>query len=482
MSTYSNPSRLLSLLRVSKRARVAAAMCLVASGAIGGGSLVYAGANKSPAEEKAVAAAPTTAPARATFEPSIVLAQSSKAEAAPIARPAAPPKASATDLPPRPNASARRTTTKGLLVTAAERINLRAPEYPVLAGEYRISDDDVVSLPIVGRIRVTDMTAAELERSLAEDLQRRTGRESHVTVEIVDYKPVFVTGYVARAGATVWKPGYTVMHAESLAGGVYRPTESNSALPADSERHRAVRAASDLARVLVHLDRLLAEKAGEPKIALKPEVVELVPKVEAEQLVAAQNAMLQSRRSAFDATLKSLQRSRKLAEEEVSGLKDQLSRLDEQLKLRRDFNENVGNLVKKGLIRYERTLEEQSRIIDIEEKRTNVVVALSRVNSSLAVISRELDVMQQERAANVDMEIIRVERETAQLRIDVQTARQAFRKLTGREALKTATASTTSQPSMTYEIVRNGVTSKAEWVTPVQPGDLVVVRVQDAIN
>jgi hypothetical protein len=243
-----------------------------------------------------------------------------------------------------------------------------------------------------------------------------------------------------------------------------------------------VRAASDLARVLVHLDRLLAEKAGEPKIALKPEVVELVPKVEAEQLVAAQNAMLQSRRSAFDATLKSLQRSRKLAEEEVSGLKDQLSRLDEQLKLRRDFNENVGNLVKKGLIRYERTLEEQSRIIDIEEKRTNVVVALSRVNSSLAVISRELDVMQQERAANVDMEIIRVERETAQLRIDVQTARQAFRKLTGREALKTATASTTSQPSMTYEIVRNGVTSKAEWVTPVQPGDLVVVRVQDAIN
>jgi exopolysaccharide production protein ExoF len=378
--------------------------------------------------------------------------------------------------------------TKGLLVTSAERISLRVPEYPVLAGEYRISDDETVSLPIVGRLKVSNLSPADLEQMVSEDLKRRTGRESHVTIEIVDYKPVFVTGYVARAGATPWKPGYTVMHAESLAGGVFRPTDASTALPADSEKARAVRAGSDLARVLVHLARLNADKEGKGSIVVPPQLLELVSKKEAEQLVAAQNTMLSSRRAAFEAQLKSLQRSRALAEEEVDGLKQQLARLDEQLKLRREYKDNVGGLVKKGLVRYERSLEEQTRLVDIEERRTNVVVALSRINSALASLSRELDVMQQERLANLDMEVIRVEREASQLRLDLNSSRSAYRKLTGRDALGAvsgnASAGDAGQPALIYEIVRNKdgvpVTTRAEWLTPLQPGDLVVVRLQEA--
>lgn len=369
----------------------------------------------------------------------------------------------------------------GIPIVSAERVSIRVPEYPVLSGEYRINDDETISFPVVGRIRVTGHTAADLERVIAAEVLRRAGREVQVTMEVVDYKPVFVNGYVSRAGAMPWKPGYTVMHAESLAGGAYRPTDNRSALPADSEKARATRAASDLSRVLAQFARLQAEKTGETKLVAPKEMFEIVPKAEARKLLAAQTTMLNSRKTAHDAKMKSLTRSRSLGEEEVAALKQQMGRLDEQLKIRQEFSRSVKALNIKGLVRFERTLDEQSRIADLEEKRTNVIVAMARVHSGLATVIRELETVEQERAANLDEEMIRLEREASQYRIDVDAAKGAYRKLTGQNAL--AEGDQRSTPLLAYEIVRNegGVPKSinAQPLTALLPGDLLVVKLQE---
>jgi protein involved in polysaccharide export with SLBB domain len=382
-----------------------------------------------------------------------------------------------TDFPPPAS-----TSIKPMLVTYAEKISLKVPEHPLLTGDYKIADDETVSFPVVGRIPVSNLTPSDLERVVAEELQKRVGRESYVTIEVVDYKPVFVTGYVTRAGATAWKPGFTVMHAEALAGGAFRPTDVSTALPAETEQLKATRAASDLARVLVQIKRLQGERDGQEKVMASKELLELVTAQEADQLVAYQNTMMQSRRNAMDVHMKSLQRSRVLAEQEVNGLKQQMMRIDEQLKLRTDFKETVNMLVKKGYARKEKSFEEQSRIADLEEKRTNVVVALSRISSAVAVLDRDLDAAQQEHIAKLDIELMRAEREAAQLKIDVHASRMAYRKLTGHEVLGANSLNSTGQPILNYEIVRNKngspVTMKADWISPVMPGDVVIVRVQ----
>ncbi len=369
----------------------------------------------------------------------------------------------------------------GIPVTSAERVSIRVPEFPVLSGEYRINDDETISFPVVGRIKVSGKTAAELERTIAEEVRRRAGRECQVTMEVVEYKPVFVNGYVSRAGAMPWRPGYTVMHAEALAGGIFRPTDIRSALPADNERARASRAAADLARLIVQLARLQAERAGESKLTPPRELAQLVPKAEARKLLAAQSTMLASRRAAHEARLKSLERGRSLGEEEVKALKSQMGRIDEQLRLRQEFSRSIKALNVKGLVRFERTLDEQSRIAEFEERRTNVIVALARVHSGLSGVIRELDVVEQERTAALDEEIIRLEREAAQQRIDVEAATGAYRKLTGQNAL--ADGQSRAAPTMAYEIVRNDLgaprTLSAQPLTPLLPGDLLVVRLQE---
>ena len=65
----------------------------------------------------------------------------------------------------------------GIPVTNAERVSIKVPEFPALSGEYRINDDDTISFPVVGRIKVTGKTPVELERVIAEEVRRRAGRE-----------------------------------------------------------------------------------------------------------------------------------------------------------------------------------------------------------------------------------------------------------------------------------------------------------------
>jgi protein involved in polysaccharide export with SLBB domain len=370
----------------------------------------------------------------------------------------------------------------GIMITTAERVSIRVPEFPQLSGDYRINDDETISFPVVGRISVSGKTAAQLEIDIAEEVRRRAGRDAHVTMEVVEYKPVFVNGYVNRAGAMPWRPGYTVMHAESLAGGVFRPSDNRTALPAETERARASRAAGELARVLAQHARVHAERNGEETVAMPRDLPALVGKAEADKLMVAQRSMHQSRRVAFEAHKKALERGRAIAEEEVRGLKQQMGRLEEQVKLREAYSKSVKSLNARGLVRFERTLDEQTRVSDLEEKRTNVIVAMARVNGTLASVMRELDVATQDRIARLDEDLVRLEREAAQQRIEVDAAKTAFHRLTGQNAL--ATSDQRANPILTYEIVRSergeSRTVTATPLTPLMPGDLLVVRLQEA--
>jgi hypothetical protein len=110
-----------------------------------------------------------------------------------------------------------------------------------------------------------------------------------------------------------------------------------------------------------------------------------------------------------------------------------------------------------------------------------VIVALARVHSSVSSVLRELDVINQERTASLDEEILRLERDAAQHQIDVDSARDAYRKLTGQNVLTDNQQRVSS--NLSYEIVRNDKgavnTFPALPLTPLLPGDLLVVRLQE---
>lgn len=90
---------------------------------------------------------------------------------------------------------------------------------PQLSGEYQVSGNGVVTVPLVGDVRAVGLSARELEAAL---IQRYSGgylTAPKIAVEVYDFRPYFVLGEVQRPGRYPSTEANTVLGAIATAGG-----------------------------------------------------------------------------------------------------------------------------------------------------------------------------------------------------------------------------------------------------------------------
>jgi protein involved in polysaccharide export with SLBB domain len=379
-------------------------------------------------------------------------------------------------VPPAAVASAR-TATERLELFNADRISIKIQGQPELSGDYRINDDQTISVPVVGRVSVAGLDAAGLEKSLSERLARLIGREAYVTVEVTEYRPVFVSGYVSKPGTAPWKPGMTVLQAVTVSGGAFRGADSSGIDGASTKLQRTI---EDQKRVLATIARLSSEQRGLDKIEIPPRLIALVGRKEAQDLIEAQQTSVQSRRSATEAQAASLQRAIALAKQEMESIKAQRARLSEQLQFRRKQFAQLKVLYDKQFLRIDRLTEEELRIADLEEKLASLGVSLSRTDGGLVGYERDLGNLKQDRRALIDTDLMKLERDAAQLEVEIEAAGTLPRKIT--KPLSDADAEGPKKDALIYEIVRQDVsgpkTIPADRNALVKPGDMIVVTLQ----
>ncbi|MGQ0458022.1 MAG: polysaccharide biosynthesis/export family protein [Hyphomicrobium sp.] len=368
----------------------------------------------------------------------------------------------------------------------AERITVKSSGVSDIAGEYRISSSYTISIPIIGRVNVRDMSVAALEQNLSDRASKISGRDAYVTVEIVEYRPIFITGLVARPGAAPWKPGMTIIQAIATSGGVFRAQADAAAgggagMGVEVEATRLRRATAEQKRALAALARLYAERDNADHIEVPERLIRLVGKPEAEQLIAAQVSLFQSRKTAYETLLASLEREDALAKNELEGLSKQVSRVADQLSLRTKILQDVETLQAKGLTRADRSLEERSRIAELQDRETSVTVSMARMNSMVAARSREIIKLKQDRRADIDTEIGRLERDVNLLDIDIEAAQSAYRRMTGRGLTTVADmGGPGGAQEVVYDVIRreNGEQKviQSKQFSALLPGDIVVVK------
>jgi protein involved in polysaccharide export with SLBB domain len=359
----------------------------------------------------------------------------------------------------------------------AEKLALRFPDNREMTGDYRIGVDGTISIPLLGRIPVGGMSTAQLEEALSKRLEQMTGRANSVTVEVATYKPVFVTGLVTRSGAVPWHPGMTVLQAVALSGGLFRPSGPNVGGPAagEAEMARFRRATEDRKRALAALARLQAERQDSTEIQVPPALVAIAGQKEAQDLIAAQKALLLSRQRLLSNQLSSLKRGMELAAQELDGLRRQSTRVAEQLQMRRDARQRLGELQQKGIVLAQRAFEEDMKVSELEEKTANVAVATARVQATIAAMQRDSVVLTEERKSSIEAEIDRLQKEVSQLTDDAASARQAYNAIAG----ASLEAERRDRTEIVYSVVRHeGTDEKTEPAgksTLLKPGDVLVV-------
>lgn len=411
---------------------------------------------------------------------------SSLTAAAVIPPPAAPPSiaqpAVLSGEPARPDDAQ---TSDADNLSNAERITVKSSGVADIAGEYRISSSYTISIPIIGRVSVRDLSVAALERNLSDRASKISGRDAYVTVEIVEYRPIFITGLVARPGAAPWKPGMTIIQAIATSGGVARGTTDaagGSSMGVEVEATRLRRATAEQKRALASLARLYAERDNADHIEVPERLIRLVGKPEAEQLIAAQVSLFQSRKTAHETLLASLEREDALAKNELESLSKQVSRVADQLSLRSKILQDVETLRAKGLTPTTRGLEERSRIAELQDRESSVTVSMARMNSLAAARAREIIKLKQDRRADIDTEVGRLERDVSLLDIDIEAAQSAYRRLTGRGLATIADGGGQSggAQEVVYDVIRreNGEQKviESKQFSALIPGDIVVVK------
>ena len=104
---------------------------------------------------------------------------------------------------------------------------------PDLRAKAMVDVDGMVHLPLIGSVQAAGLSLEALQTEVRHELPQKTfrqrstdGRESlmvidpdEITIQISEYRPIYVRGDVAKPGDQVFRPGMTVRQAISLAGG-----------------------------------------------------------------------------------------------------------------------------------------------------------------------------------------------------------------------------------------------------------------------
>ena len=123
-------------------------------------------------------------------------------------------------------------------IQVGDRLTINVYDEPNLNGVYDVTPSGNVNLPLVGVVKAVDKTTADLQREIA-DLYK-SGKfltEPKVTVSVVEYRPVYIFGEVAKVGMVPYKPGLNLLTAITEAGGLtYRGSRDKVYLQRSGEQ------------------------------------------------------------------------------------------------------------------------------------------------------------------------------------------------------------------------------------------------------
>lgn len=103
-------------------------------------------------------------------------------------------------------------------------------EWAALNAEYAVGPTGRISMPLIGEIAATGITPDDLAKAVGLRLKTRMGlaQAPDIAVEITQFRPFYIAGYIEKPGEYMYRPGLTVIQALALGGGLLRSGEYGS--------------------------------------------------------------------------------------------------------------------------------------------------------------------------------------------------------------------------------------------------------------
>ncbi len=107
----------------------------------------------------------------------------------------------------------------GYRLGAGDKLRITVYNEPNLTGEYSITPSGTVAFPLIGAIKAGGQTIEQVSQSVTASLAQGYVNNPHVSVEVLNYRPYYILGEVARPGEFPFVNGMTIEQAVAAAGG-----------------------------------------------------------------------------------------------------------------------------------------------------------------------------------------------------------------------------------------------------------------------
>jgi exopolysaccharide production protein ExoF len=359
-------------------------------------------------------------------------------------------------------------------------------DWSAVSGDYSVGPAGSISVPFVGDLPVAGKTTGEVAAAIGDGLQQKLGLPDRpeASVELAEFRPVFISGDVQSPGRYPYDPQLTVLKALSIAGGMRR-SETGQGGVRDfimAQGNYEVMAA-ERDGLLARRARLEAEVAGKTQIDFPPELAKTPA---GEKLMGDETNLLQARQKRLRLQLESLDDLKRLLESEIESLQKKIVTQSRQVELSREELKGLGNLAGKGLVVNQRVLTLEQTIAELEGKLLDMDTAVLRAKQDIAKATQDAISLQNDR----DTEVAR-DRQQTESDLDALNLKMGMYSGLMTEALERApdaarNANGRNPPEIHFTIVRTADDGKpgeiaADETTPVRPGDVVKVEVAPAV-
>jgi polysaccharide export outer membrane protein len=343
-----------------------------------------------------------------------------------------------------------------------------------------VNIDGTVSLPFLGEAKAAGLSLAELRKVVTGGLEASgTVRNPDVTVELVEHRPFYISGDVARPGAQPYRPGMTVRHAVALAGGYdalrFRADNPLLAGPEmqsqyDSHWVEFVRRKARVLSLQAEIDeRDSIDLAVLKQAPVEPRVIEQIASLEIRDL-ATRTANVRKERQAIESLVAQ-------ARTTVAGLEKSLRESQATIEQQVQAVERTAGNAARGISPTYRLEDDRRAVAMLKSQQTDATTRLAQARRELAELERRLERAVDERRSallqNLQGTVVELERERAQVR-------SAGERLLYTGALKAQLRGTGRAPDVVIHRRSPEGTLRlaAEEGTEIQPDDVIEVVIR----
>ncbi len=346
-----------------------------------------------------------------------------------------------------------------------------------LSGTYRVGPDGTFSMPLLGRIEAASMSAAELESHVSRQVDADAEASSHLTsVEIVEFRPVFVVGDVEAPGRYPYVPGMTVIHSIALAGG-FRAVRQQD-LFVRIELHRVLEnyrnMSAELGVTLAREARLIAERAGSTELDFPTEIGDLLG-ARRQQAVADESTLFQVRRDALRTEIETRRANQTIYQAEISALRAQIAAEDERAALLRQEIESLKSASGVTVVPRQMILSMTREATGIAANRQAALALIARTQAEIGKVDTEILGLENDRRIEIARELAEARERISGLRTSIDAARTVLTE--SRMWLPAVASEPRARSDALATVLRRterGFTEvEADELTPLRPGDIV---------